>query len=489
MVKKIIRTIQKSNKPFSFLLISVVVLLAAISSLNTVKHISSIIQKHSVLGSDSSPFIASIDTMKESRDTETRPLTDAKIAQDVSATAQLNVTHITVATNWDYTDYFRRWAKAIHAAGKHIWVRGHPNQWENNNGAIGTMTPSMYEEYERMFILQNADVFQSGDIFDPASEPELGHYWHTQYPIWTPATTTEYNQFLRDSTDVANGAFTQKGISGVITTIHSTNAWMAIHRLEPATLAKMGVVTIDSYPDQNDTSVDQAVTDRITDISKVYTAIHMPIILGEIGYSNKINVDDQTQEAVLKAEFAAIKKLPYVIGANYWVGAGGAGHGGYTNILVDSAGKWQRRLAATDLAQFFQDEKNLHTNIFPPLSPTPIVTISPIISISPVQVTCTVSHFSEHSFCMKIDGKNLARATFTWDTNVDSAGIYTISYGRIGHNLLTKTTTSPTITLPESSSYGFYTDGSMYTASLHYVAPTCPNAAVQSLQFTPKSCN
>ncbi len=305
----------------------------------------------------SQDFIASIDTMKESRDTETRPLSGTDIAQDISLIASLNATHITVATNWDYTSYFRQWVTAVHAAGKHIWVRGHPNQWENDNGATGMMTPSMYLTYERNFILQNADLFKSGDILDTCSETEQGKYWKSKSSPWSSQTTAEYNQFIRDSITIADAAFAEKKITGVITTIHSVNAYIAKHRLEKDTIAKMGVVTIDSYPDQYDTNVSQAVSHRLSEISGVYNTVHVPLIIGEIGYSNKIQVSDQLQKDVLRAEFNAIQQLPYIVGLNYWVGPGGPGHGGYTNIFAGSFGRWTLRPAAYDLKSMFQFEE------------------------------------------------------------------------------------------------------------------------------------
>ena len=67
-----------------------------------------------------------IDTMKESRDTETRPLSDAQIADDVRLSASLHPLY------------------AIRATGLHVWFRIHNNQWEDSNGATGIETPAAY---------------------------------------------------------------------------------------------------------------------------------------------------------------------------------------------------------------------------------------------------------------------------------------------------------------------------------------------------------
>ena len=311
---------------------------------------------------DSPPpaFIASIDTMKGSRDTQTRPWSDAAIAAEVNLAATLNTTHITVDTNWDYPDYVQRWVSAVRAAGKHAWFRGHPNQWENNNGATGIMTPADYKVKLRDFILAHPSLFESGDIFDACPEPEQGHYWSSKYGSgWTNAypnaATREYNQFIRDTSDIADAAFGQLGIHGVITTIHSMNSWIGSHpgALESATAAKMGRVTIDSYPEGGTTDPQTARDARLAELAAVENAFHLPIVIGEMGYSDQVIVDDHTQQRVLKAELEGIGSLPYVVALNYWVGAGTDRSGGHTHIFTGSPGNWSLRPAAYELTAFF----------------------------------------------------------------------------------------------------------------------------------------
>ena len=308
-----------------------------------------------------SSFIASVDTMKESRDTETRPLSDAQIAADVNVAASLNTTYITVDTHWDYPAYMLRWADAVRAAGRHVWFRIHPNQWGNNNGTTGIMTPAQYEDSERAFILANPAIFRPGDILDPCPEPENGLYWRATYDDgWTAeapnAATEEYNRFIRDTTDVADAALHQDGIDGVITTVRSTNSFFASHpgALEAATVSRMGRVTVDSYPEGTTTDPQTATQARIDELNTIEQAWGVPVVIGEMGYSNKVVVDDATQEAVLKAEFGALASLSYLAGANYWVGAGTDNSGGYTHIFAGSTGNWTPRPAAAALAALYQ---------------------------------------------------------------------------------------------------------------------------------------
>lgn len=312
-------------------------------------------------------FIASVDTMKESRDTETRPMTDAQISASVNLVAGLNVTYITVDTHWDYASYMQRWVNAIRGAGKKVYFRIQPNQWENNNGVTGLMTPAGYKQALQSFILSNPGLFQPGDIFDPCPEPENGPYWIKTYgSSWTsgaPNTATrDFNAFIRDTTDVSDNAFHQLGIFGVITTVRSTNSFFASHPgpLEAATVQKMGRVTFDSYPEEYTTDPATAVSARLTELNAIRNAWPgVPLVIGEMGYSNKIAVDDTTQANVLGAEFNAIRNLSYISGVNYWVGAGTNNSGGYTHIFNGNTGSWTLRPAAGLLNDFFKFKRGL----------------------------------------------------------------------------------------------------------------------------------
>ncbi|HET8911963.1 MAG TPA: hypothetical protein VFN23_10895 [Ktedonobacteraceae bacterium] len=324
----------------------------------------------------STAFFASVDTMKVSRDTERHPLSRQEITNIVDLSASLNANYITIDIHWDYPAYIQEWIDAARATGRHVWFRSHPNQWENNNGTTGIMTLAQYKISERAFILAHPSFFRPGDIFDACSEPEEGHYWAATYGSeWTyhaPNTATrQYNAFLRDTSDVADAAFHQLDISGVITTICSTSAYFAAHPniLEQATLSKFGYVTIDSYPEGDTTDPAIAAHARLSELQAIENIRHLPIVIGELGYSNQVNVDDTTQQAVLQAELSALASLPYLAGVNYWVGAGSDTSGGYTHIFSKTHGVWLLRPAAHALAAFYQDrlrgntasKQSLHT--------------------------------------------------------------------------------------------------------------------------------
>lgn len=315
---------------------------------------------HATAISSSLPFFASIDTMKVSRDTATRPLSEQEIANIIKASASLNTNYITVDTQWDYPTYMLQWINAIRATGHHVWFRIFPNQWENANGTTGLMAPAQYVLSEQKFIQSHPSFFHSGDILDPCPEAEQGLYWQATYgQNWTSnapnKATSEYNAFLRQTTDVADVALHQNGVTGVITTIRSTNAFFATHPLvlEQSTVHKFGYITIDSYPDQDTQDPNVAASAWLAQLKQIEALRHVPIIIGEMGYSNQLSVDDATQQKVLQAEFSQFQSLPYLVGINYWVGAGSTTAGGYTYILTQKNGVWVARPAAYSLAKFY----------------------------------------------------------------------------------------------------------------------------------------
>ncbi|HYU72515.1 MAG TPA: hypothetical protein VEL31_07525 [Ktedonobacteraceae bacterium] len=306
-------------------------------------------------------FITSIDTMKESKDTSfSTQLTDEQIANDVNLSASLNPNYLALDTHYNDDTYMARWVRAIRATGKHVWFRPGFAGWGTGTDSI--ITPTMYLNNLRTFILTHPGLFQPGDIFDENAEPENGRYWAATYGTdWSSQApnraTDDFNSFLVGLTDTANQAFQQLGIKGVITTIHSTDPWTAEHPeiLYPSTVQHMGnLVTVDAYPDADTTDPAAATNAWVQQLMRIHAARPTArILIGEMGYSNEIPVDDKTQEAVLKEELNALSSISYLAGINYWVGAGTDTSGGYTHIFTGNTGHWSLRPAAHVLASFY----------------------------------------------------------------------------------------------------------------------------------------
>jgi hypothetical protein len=303
----------------------------------------------------------SIDTMKESRDHEANNLLSTnEINQIVALCAAQNVTHITIDSHWEYTNVIRQWVVAIRSQGKKIYWRGRPNQWEDNNGATGIMTPASYNGAMAAFITNNPGFFAGGDIFDPCSEPETGHYWTNQYgsPVnWNsnPTATSDYNSFLLNSTTAADAALGAVGVSGVDTTVHSINGWMAQNVLSSSTLAALGNrVCIDTYPEGTNTDPTVCANLRLSDLQGVTNVWPTAtVLIGESGYANNTNVNDTIQSNVLSAELNMYQAQSYLGGFNYWVGPGSSTAGGYTYVMDKAGGTWVPRPACLALSNYF----------------------------------------------------------------------------------------------------------------------------------------
>lgn len=310
--------------------------------------------------------ITCVDTMKESRDTVTNPLADAQMEQDVRLTAALHVTHIAVDTPYDYPDYLARWVRAVRKTGKHVWFRCAFNAWEGSYGVPATMTPADYLRGLTAFVTAHPDLYRAGDILDPLPEPENGPYWARTSPqgsSWTwkdapNATTDEYNRFFLQASRAAQDALQKAGVRGVITTVRSTNGYIAARpmTLYPDTLAQMGRVTTDSYVGQDPKITPAAALSAFqAEIEGIERVRRLPLILGEFGYSTQGLVSDVQQRTVLGPQLAWLRTRPYLAGLNYWHGAGYPAPDTYNGakLFDGTRGAWRLRPAAKDLAGLY----------------------------------------------------------------------------------------------------------------------------------------
>ena len=272
--------------------------------------------------------------------------------------------------------YLGRWVAAIRSAGKNVWFRCHPIQWERDYGVTGMMRPADYLASMEQFILANPQLFRRGDIWDGCPEPENGKYWNETYSPeqfngWMyngapNAATTEYSQFFIDVTDRSEAAFATLGLSGIITTFRSTNGTVAQRHqtLHSEAVARMGCITTDSYTGQGSADpavVAQSLIDELYAIRAARDAVpstaNLPIVLGERGYSTTIRPSDVEQAVVIAEVNRRLATVPFLKGDNYWVAFGeddtensrlfAGSRGGYT-ARPSAAAMQSHYLAARD---------------------------------------------------------------------------------------------------------------------------------------------
>jgi hypothetical protein len=344
-------------------------------------------------------FIGSVDTMKLSKDQVTGGFTSDD-AQAVDLTASMAVTHITVDTPLEYPSVMAAWAQKIHNDGKRVWFRlgsfnGGNLAHGDSSRATGYKTPyDGYPEFAPGYLtnlhklmLAHPGLIRAGDILDGDSEVENSTWWKANYgcrvqQACTPcpdiahmtsaaypcSPVSEFNHFLQVMTQQENRDLVALGVSPcatpsstncVLTQAHSTDPGTAEHELSEATVKAMGnLVTIDAYPERKTIDPGAAAKKWLLNLQHWYEVwkargLTVTVLVGEWGYSNKINVGDATQAAVIQAEIDAFQTVPYLLGTNYWVGPGWEGDGGYTQIFTHASGSWKFRPAAPEVSNFY----------------------------------------------------------------------------------------------------------------------------------------
>ena len=372
-------------------------------------------------------FMSSVDTMKETQDTHSLTCDPARggevcspssqIGEIVGELATLGSTFISVDSQMDFPSYEAEWAATIHAAGKHVWWRVHPNFWEGDwgvpipsdctpgsqlqytgvtpgspqAGESGSPCLQQYLSTESSWIAANSSMFEPGDVLDANPEPENSPYWDDDYGAgWTyegndAVAVPDFNQFLVDVTTTANTALAAAGIRGVITGVRSLSESFAETNggLEQSTIDTLGYLTIDSYPDQAfvpcnggsgscdpayATHAASAWSAQLGDIVSDQQAARgnsdpVPILIGEAGYSNCdpvggsncAGITDQEQADVLADEYSAFESYD-IQGLNYWVGAGQQGDGGNTQLMRPSGSSWNVQCGGSVLRSYFKSQ-------------------------------------------------------------------------------------------------------------------------------------
>ena len=165
--------------------------------------------------------IRSIDTMKYSRDQAFSKLNDPKFDQEIETqVANIKSTganYIAIGTPYDaqFLPFLKRWVSEARKNDLHIWFRGNFSSWEGWFGYKKGMSLAQHTQKSILFIKNNPDLFENGDIFSSCPECENG-------AIGDPRTTrkvVEYRSFIISETAQTTLAFEQ------IKKDVSTNFW------------------------------------------------------------------------------------------------------------------------------------------------------------------------------------------------------------------------------------------------------------------------
>lgn len=264
--------------------------------------------------------IRSIDTVKYSRDIarekEEDQSFDAVISRQVADIAGTGATHIAIGAPYDaeFIPFLSRWVKEARKHNLKVWFRGNFSGWEGWFG-YPKINRETHTRLTGEFILNNADLFEDGDIFTPCPECENGGSGDPR----RTGDVAGFRKFLIDEYTVAKNAFSKIN-KKVLAGYFSMNG--DVVRLvmdQPTTKALGGIVVIDHYVKDVDT--------LIKDIRNYAQATGGKVVLGEFGVPIPDihgNMSEDEQNEWLKDAFEKFKQTPELIGVNYWVSVGGS---------------------------------------------------------------------------------------------------------------------------------------------------------------------
>lgn len=282
--------------------------------------------------------IQSIDAMKDTKDAVCSPRPIDWVNRWLDKAVELGANYVAISTPYDSpscgdaTAYAKEWVDAIRAHGLHVWHRHMPLAFEGIYN-IQKSNSSTFLDLIKNYIMANKDFFKPGDIFTPIPEPQNGGIQGVTYcasSVCQFSSAAAFNQWLRDAMTTSTDAFSQIdlsgqvkvgyfGFDGFVTWGDNNPDWHGI--LEDATVAQMGNITIDHYPEL----VHETMSQGLQQLTAKYP--HTPIVIGEWG--TVTGGDTVTQ---IQTDMTAVKNDQNVIGFNYWqFGPSGSGE-----QLIDS---------------------------------------------------------------------------------------------------------------------------------------------------------
>lgn len=284
--------------------------------------------------------IQSVSSMKETKDRVCNQRQSDFIERWVDTAKELGVNYVAVETPYDSptcgdsVSYTKSWINIIRSRGLRVWHRHMPLSFEGIYDTIKDPAKN-YLELIRKYIGSNPNIFKEGDIFTPIPEPQNGGVRGVTYcpqSICIFGNASIFNQWLRDAIDVSEDAFSTIGLAGKMKIGYygfdgfvawgdNNPDWEGI--LEDATVAKMGNITIDHYPE----IVGDTMENDLNELQVKYP--NTPIIIGEWGTISGGN----TEQQVLQSMQAA--KRQNVVGLMYWH----MGMGGYESLVEENFAK------------------------------------------------------------------------------------------------------------------------------------------------------
>lgn len=261
--------------------------------------------------------VESIDTMKFSRDASRGAMTSDQIDAQIKAIADVGATHVAIDTPYDaeFLARLKMWVTSARKYHLKVWFRGNFSSWEGWFGYPKNLTRDEHFQLTRGFILNNAGLFEDGDIFTACPECENGAPGDPRFT----GDVMGFRKFMIDEYHLTTDSF--NSINKKVTTDYlSMNGDVAKLVMDPDTTKQLGgVATIDHY-----VSTPDKLNSGISDLA---ASSGGKVVLGEFGTPIPDitgNQDEDTQAKWIQQALGKLSANPSLIGLNYWVGIGGS---------------------------------------------------------------------------------------------------------------------------------------------------------------------
>lgn len=284
----------------------------------------------------------SVDTVKYSRDLADQmrgnPKFDDVIDTQTGEIASLGASHIAISTPYDpeFLPFLKRWVKSAREHNLKVWFRGNFSGWEEwfNHQRISR------DEHKKLleeFIVNNADLFEDGDIFTSCPECENGGPGDPR----SNGDLIGHRKFLIEEYQISERSFNEIGRK-VKPGFYSMNYDVANLVMDEETTNQLGnLIVIDHYiKDAKQLARDAA---KIADHGKGQ------VVLGEFGAPIPDihgEFSEEMQRQWIEEALAEIEKTPEVIGVNYWTNVGGStgiwNEDGYERKAADALKKFYK---------------------------------------------------------------------------------------------------------------------------------------------------
>lgn len=257
-----------------------------------------------------------IDTMKYSRDTarnwegKEKELSK-EIEFEMKIIKETGANCVAVASPYDdeFIPFLTQWVAAARSYDLHVWFRGNFSGWENWFDYPSLSSRQEHVEKTSRFITENPHLFEDGDIFSPAPEPENGIFGDPRQK-----ERKEFNEFLKNSYSSCVKSF-QKIEKNVKCGLFSMNYDVAYSSVDKNTVEKTGkVIAIDHYI--------KNAENYAKDLDAIYQKFQSKIFIGEFGgpipdLNGNLREEEQAK-LVEKLLNSLYLKKDIILGVNYW---------------------------------------------------------------------------------------------------------------------------------------------------------------------------